>query len=59
MDFSGALSAWQDINLSGMQPTLDAQGVQLVQNQKDSLVGRKALADRTKGERLKVVNYGY
>jgi hypothetical protein len=28
---------------------LDAQGLELVENQKESLVGRKALADRTKG----------
>ena len=27
----------------------DAQGLELVENQKESLVGRKALADRTKG----------
>ncbi len=39
----------QDINLSELQKTLDAQGVELVENQKESVVGRKALADRTKG----------
>jgi homeobox protein cut-like len=37
------------INLSDLQITLDAQGFEVVQNQKESLVGRKALADRTKG----------
>lgn len=39
-----------EINLSELQKTLDAQGIELVENQKESLVGRKALADRTKGE---------
>ena len=39
----------EDINLSELQKTLDAQGIELVENQKESVVGRKALADRTKG----------
>lgn len=39
----------KDINLSELQKTLDAQGIELVENQKESVVGRKALADRTKG----------
>ncbi|GBE81022.1 CASP C terminal-domain-containing protein [Sparassis latifolia] len=47
-NFSGALSTWKDINLSELQKTLDAQGVELVENQRESVVGRKALADRTK-----------
>ncbi|KAG6866697.1 hypothetical protein C0991_011356 [Blastosporella zonata] len=47
-DFSGALSTWRDINLSELQKTLDAQGIELVDNQKESVVGRKALADKTK-----------
>jgi hypothetical protein len=38
-----------DVNLSELQKTLDAQGIELVENQKESVVGRKALADRTKG----------
>lgn len=38
-----------DINLSELQKTLDAQGIELVDNQKESVVGRKALADKTKG----------
>jgi hypothetical protein len=29
---------------------LDAQGIELVDNQKESVVGRKALADKTKGQ---------
>jgi hypothetical protein len=41
-----------DINLSELQKTLDAQGIQLVDNQKESVVGRKALADKTKGTLL-------
>ncbi|TFY67935.1 hypothetical protein EVJ58_g1340 [Rhodofomes roseus] len=48
-NFSGALATWRDINLSELQKTLDAQGIELVENQKESLVGRKGLADRTKG----------
>ncbi|OBZ67168.1 Protein CASP [Grifola frondosa] len=47
-NFSGALSTWKDINLSELQKTLDAQGIELVENQKESVVGRKGLADRTK-----------
>jgi hypothetical protein len=39
-----------DINLSELQKTLDMQGIELVDNQKESLVGRKALADKTKGK---------
>ncbi|KAF9263316.1 hypothetical protein L218DRAFT_865262 [Marasmius fiardii PR-910] len=49
-DFSGALSTWRDINLSELQKTLDAQGIEIVDNQKESVVERKALADKTKGE---------
>lgn len=37
------------VNLSELQRTLDAQGIELVENQKESVVGRKALADKTKG----------
>lgn len=29
---------------------MDQQGLELVENQKESVVGRKALADKTKGE---------
>lgn len=47
-NFSGALATWRDINLSELQKTLDDQGIELVENQKESVVGRKALADRTK-----------
>ncbi|KAI5123047.1 hypothetical protein M0805_000482 [Coniferiporia weirii] len=47
-NFSAALSTWKDINLSELQTTLDAQGIEIVENQKESVIGRKALADRTK-----------
>ncbi len=41
-----------DISLSELQKTLDEQGLEIVENQKESFVGRKALAERTKGEVL-------
>ncbi|KAH8119090.1 CASP C terminal-domain-containing protein [Phellopilus nigrolimitatus] len=47
-NFSSALSTWKDINLAELQKTLDAQGIEIVDNQKESVIGRKALADRTK-----------
>lgn len=47
-NFSDALSTWKSIQLSELQRTLDTQGVELVENQKESVVGRKALADKTK-----------
>ncbi|KAK0212836.1 CASP C terminal-domain-containing protein [Desarmillaria ectypa] len=47
-NFSGALATWRDINLSELQKSLDPQGIELVDNQKESVVGRKALADKTK-----------
>ena len=37
------------VNLSELQKTLDTQGIEVVENQKESVVGRKALADKTKG----------
>ena len=39
-----------EINLAELQKTLDAQGIEIVENQKESVVGRKALAERTKGK---------
>lgn len=38
-----------EINLAELQRTLDAQGIEVVDNQKESVIGRKALADKTKG----------
>ena len=43
------ITAFKGVNLSELQKTLDTQGVELVENQKESVVGRKALADKTKG----------
>ncbi|TFK25166.1 hypothetical protein FA15DRAFT_737942 [Coprinopsis marcescibilis] len=48
-NFSAALSTWQEINLTELQKRLDAQGIEVVDNQKEGLLGRKALADKTKG----------
>ncbi|PVG01219.1 hypothetical protein CPB86DRAFT_773346 [Serendipita vermifera] len=47
-NFSDALAAWKEINLGELQKTLDAQGVELVENQKESVIGRKGLADKTR-----------
>ncbi|KLO05744.1 hypothetical protein SCHPADRAFT_1002727 [Schizopora paradoxa] len=47
-NFSSALATWKDINLSELQKTLDEQGLEIVENQKESIVVRKALAERTK-----------
>ncbi|PPQ89695.1 hypothetical protein CVT25_014096 [Psilocybe cyanescens] len=47
-NFSAALTTWKDVNLTELQKTLDKQGVELVDNQKESIVGRKALAEKTK-----------
>ncbi|KAF8813814.1 hypothetical protein BYT27DRAFT_7180580 [Phlegmacium glaucopus] len=48
INFSAALATWKEINLSELQKTLDVQGVELVDSQKENLVGRKALAEKTK-----------
>jgi len=32
-----------------LQKTLDTQGIEIVENQKESVIGRRALADKTKG----------
>ncbi|KAG8711960.1 hypothetical protein FRC12_009099 [Ceratobasidium sp. 428] len=47
-DFTQALSVWKEIELSELQKKLDTQGLELVENQKESVVGRKSLADKTK-----------
>ena len=44
-----------DISLAELQKTLDAQGIEIVDNQKESMLGRKALAEKTKG--MLVVSY--
>ena len=51
-DFIGMLNTVVvDVNLSELQKTLDKQGIELVDNQKENVVGRKALAEKTKGRR--------
>ncbi|KAG0695716.1 hypothetical protein DFH29DRAFT_813880, partial [Suillus ampliporus] len=54
-NFSGALATWKDIKLQELQKTLDAQGIEIVDNQKESVLGRKQLADRTKGSYAYVI----
>jgi hypothetical protein len=49
MDFSTALSTWKDINLTGLQHDLDKTALELVEQQKEGLVGRKKLAEQTRG----------
>ena len=46
---ANAIIIQTDVNLSDLQKQLDAQGIEIVDNQKESVVGRKALADKTKG----------
>ncbi|KIM69039.1 hypothetical protein SCLCIDRAFT_1208454, partial [Scleroderma citrinum Foug A] len=47
-NFSGALATWKAINLHELQKTLDAQGVEVVENQKENVLSRKSLSERTK-----------
>ncbi|KAK9448534.1 CASP C terminal-domain-containing protein [Limtongia smithiae] len=46
--FEQALKAWGDINLTELQKQLDNQGLEIVENQKHSVIGRKELAAKTK-----------
>jgi homeobox protein cut-like len=48
-NFAAALETWRTINLAELQKKLDVQGIEIVDNQKEGLLGRKALADKTKG----------
>jgi len=50
------LTNTSDVNLTELQKTLDAQGIELVDNQKESVIGRKALAEKTKGLQLAVTS---
>ncbi|KAJ3184635.1 hypothetical protein HDU87_004038 [Geranomyces variabilis] len=43
-----AVKAWQEIGLPALQVSLDAQGLEIVQNQKEGLLSRKRLAETTK-----------
>ncbi|KAJ2926753.1 hypothetical protein H1R20_g10328, partial [Candolleomyces eurysporus] len=47
-NFSAALETWRGINLSELQKKLDGQGIEIVDNQKEGLLGRKGLSDKTK-----------
>jgi homeobox protein cut-like len=63
--FSQALAVWKDVKLSELQKTLDAQGaarrllswpceydavgLDIIENQKENVVGRKKLAEQTRG----------
>lgn len=46
--FSSALSVWKDINLSELQKKLDTQGLEVIDNQKENMLGRKKLAEQTR-----------
>ncbi|RUS15762.1 hypothetical protein BC937DRAFT_92031 [Endogone sp. FLAS-F59071] len=43
-----AIQLWKGINLSNLQRDLDQQGLEIVENQKDSLLSRKKLAEQTR-----------
>ncbi|KAK4054374.1 hypothetical protein OIO90_003607 [Microbotryomycetes sp. JL221] len=47
-NFSAALKVWGDINLHELQKVLDKQGLEIVENQKENMVGRKKLAEQTR-----------
>ncbi|KAG2353777.1 hypothetical protein BDR07DRAFT_1308299, partial [Suillus spraguei] len=38
-----------DIKLQQLKKTLDTQGIEIIDNQKESVLDRKQFADRTKG----------
>ncbi|GAA5988242.1 hypothetical protein JCM10908_002127 [Rhodotorula pacifica] len=46
--FATALAAWKEIALHDLQRTLDQQGLEIVDNQKENMVGRRALAEKTR-----------
>ncbi|KAI8589079.1 CASP C terminal-domain-containing protein [Geranomyces variabilis] len=46
-----AVKAWQEIGLPALQVSLDAQGLEIVENQKEGLLSRKRLAETTKAFR--------
>ncbi|KAK4689850.1 homeobox protein cut-like, partial [Tremellales sp. Uapishka_1] len=47
-NFSTALTTWKEINLSELQKSLDSTAMELVENQKENMVGRKKLAESTR-----------
>ena len=46
--FTLAQQTWSEINLTLLQNTLDSQCKEIIQNQSDSLLNRRRLADATK-----------
>ena len=46
--FQKAIAAWRGVNLSGLIPQLDATASEIVLNQRDALVERKEVAQKTK-----------
>lgn len=46
--FQQAIKTWSEIGLTSLQRSLDDQGVDILENQKASLISRKELASRTK-----------
>ena len=51
LQFSGTykLTVLAEINLSDLQKSLDTTALELVDNQKDNMLGRKKLAEQTRG----------
>ncbi|KAK1922128.1 CASP C terminal-domain-containing protein [Papiliotrema laurentii] len=47
-NFSAALATWKEINLSELQKSLDSTALELVDNQKENMMGRKKLAEQTR-----------
>ncbi|BGP17055.1 hypothetical protein JCM10213_000307 [Rhodosporidiobolus nylandii] len=47
-NFSAALAVWKEVGLAALQRTLDAQGLEIVENQKNAVVQRKQLAENTR-----------
>lgn len=48
INLQDALKWWQDIQFTQLQKELDQQGLEIVENQKESLNSRKQLAEQTK-----------
>ncbi|KAL8868098.1 MAG: hypothetical protein Q9174_005218 [Haloplaca sp. 1 TL-2023] len=46
--FQGAISAWRNINLTKLVPELDTTASDIVAHQRDALISRKDLAQKTK-----------
>ncbi|KAL8733101.1 MAG: hypothetical protein Q9166_002293 [cf. Caloplaca sp. 2 TL-2023] len=46
--FQGAISAWRNINLTKLVPELDTTASDIISHQRDALISRKDLAQKTK-----------